>query len=139
MDLQDVAPTVGVGACVALLVALAIPYVLITDAGSTLGAYYASGPVGGGGIAFMALLTVVVLLSGTRGTAEPDLVAGIALVLGVVTLALAVVWAVSIDSTVLFSFPPSAAWIANHRWVVVAVATLVPVSAAGYARGVLRG
>ncbi|SEO35245.1 hypothetical protein SAMN04487948_10214 [Halogranum amylolyticum] len=137
MDLEDVAPTVGVGACVALLVALGIPYVAVTDAGPTLGAYYASGPVGSGGIAFMSLLTVVVLLSGTRGTAEPDLVAGIALVLGVVTFALAVLWAVSVDPTVLFSFPPSAAWIANHRWVVVALAAVVPLAAAGYARGVL--
>ena len=139
MDLKAVAPTVGVGACVALLVALGVPYVAITDAGGTLGAYYASGPVGSGGIAFMALLTIVVFLSGTRGTAEPDLVAGITVVLGIATLALAVVWAISIDPTVLFSFPPSAAWIANHRWVVVAVAALVPASAAAYARGVLWG
>jgi hypothetical protein len=137
MDMEDVAPTVGVGACVALLVALGVPYVAISGGETVLGAYYASGLVGAGGVAFLALLTAVVFLSGTRGTADPDLVAGISLVLGVVTFVLAVLWATAVDETLLFNLPASAAWITNHRWVVVALAAVVPVSAAAYARGVL--
>ncbi|EJN60250.1 hypothetical protein SAMN04487950_2362 [Halogranum rubrum] len=137
MDLEDVAPTVGVGACVALLVALGVPYVAVSGGEAVLGAYYASGPVGVGGVAFMALLTVVVFLSGTRGTAEPDLVAGLALVLGVATFLLTVVWALAVDETLLFNLPASATWMTSHRWVVVAVAAVVPLGAAGYVRGVL--
>lgn len=139
MDLEDVAPTVGVLACVVLLVTLGLPYVLISEGGATLGDYYASGPVGAGGIAFLAVLTVVVFLSGTRGTADPDVVAGITLVLGIVILALAVLWATAVDETLLFNLPASAAWITSHRWAVVGIAAAVPVSAVGYARGVLWG
>lgn len=139
MDLEDVAPTVGVGACVALLVALGVPYVVVDGAAAVLGDYYASGPVGVAGVGFMALLTAVVFLSGTRGTAEPDLVAGITLVLGIVTFALAVLWATAVDETLLFNLPASATWMTSHRWVVVAVALVIPASAAGYARGVLWG
>lgn len=137
MELEDAAPTAGVVACIALLLALGIPYLAISGTGKNLGAYYASGPVGGIGIAFLSLLTIVVFLSGTRGSADPDVVAGIAVVLGVAILAFALVWATAIDSTVLFSFPASAAWIVYHRWVVVALAAAVPASAAAYARGVL--
>ncbi|SDM18750.1 hypothetical protein SAMN04487949_1203 [Halogranum gelatinilyticum] len=139
MELEDVAPTVGVVACAALLVTLGVPYVAVSEPGTVLSEYYASGAVGVGGVAFLAVLTVVVFLSGTRGTADPALVSGIALVLGVVTLALAALWALAVDETLLFNLPASAAWMTSHRWVVVAVAAVVPISAAGYARGVLRG
>jgi hypothetical protein len=37
----------------------------------------------------------------------------------------------------LFSFPASASWIEFHRWVVVALAAVLPASAGLYARSVL--
>jgi hypothetical protein len=135
MQLQDAAPTVGIAACLAILALFAAPYVLISDPGSGLTLYYGAGPVGAIAVGFLALLNVVVLLSATRGRAEPDLVAGFALVLGLAILALTVLWAGSVPRHVVLGFP--AAWMGNHRWVVVVVAALVPVSAAVYARSVL--
>lgn len=137
MNSDEAASTVGVVACLLLLLVLGLPYLVVSDAGNTLGAYYAAGPVGAAGLVFLAPLTVVVLLSGTRGRSDPDLVAGIALVLGVALLGLALLWALSIDRTLLFSFPASASWITSHRWAVVAVAAVIPVSIAAYARSVL--
>lgn len=137
MRLDRVAPLVGVVACVALLLVLGAPYALISDSDAGVTAYYAAGPVGAWGLAFLALVSVIVFLAGRRGRTDPALAAGISLAVGLVMLALAAWWAASVDSNLVFSFPPGAAWISNHRWAVVAVAALVPASAGAYARAVV--
>ncbi|MFC4356741.1 hypothetical protein ACFO0N_02125 [Halobium salinum] len=138
MNAEDVAPYAGVGACLALLAAFAAPYLLVTSPEAPLTAYYGAGPIGANAVAFFSLVAVVVFLAGRRGRTEPDLAAGIALVLGVATLLVALVWALSVDETVLFSFPASASWIEFHPWVVVGVSALVPAAAGVYARAVLN-
>ena len=136
MDAADAAPTAGLVSCLALLAALAAPYLLAAGPETPIGAYYASGPVGAAGVAFIAAVLVVVFLSGKQGRSPPDTVAGVAVVAGLALFVIAVSWALAAGE-VLFSFPPSAAWIEYHRWVVLALAALVPASAGAYARAVL--
>ncbi len=137
MNVADAATTAGIAACGALLLVLAAPFLLIADPGTGLTVYYASGTLGVSGVAFLAVLLVVVFLSGRQQRRDPSIIAGVALVAAVALLALAVTWAVAVDVQNLFSFPASASWITWHRWVVVAVAVLVPASAGAYARAVL--
>lgn len=136
MDTADAAPTAGVIACLALLAALAAPYVLAGGPESPVGVYYASGPVGALGVAFIAAVLVVVFLSGKQGRSPPDTVAGIAVVAGLALFAVALSWALAVEG-VLFNFPADASWIEYHRWVVLVLAALVPATAGAYARAVL--
>ncbi|MFC7098733.1 DUF7548 family protein [Halobaculum marinum] len=137
MDLADAAPTAGVLACVALLLVLAAPFVLIADPGTGLAVYYASGALGVAGVGFLAALLVIVFLSAKQERRAADTVAGVALVASVGLLALALAWALAVDVQNLYSFPASASWIVWHRWLVVGVSAVVPLSAAAYARAVL--
>jgi hypothetical protein len=132
MDLQRAASAAGIVACLLLVVVGFAPAVLVEAAG--VGAYYASGPVGLTAVGFLALVGVIVFLSGRQGRADPATVAGVTVVLGVALAGLSALWAVSIDPTLLFSFPSQYAWLATHRWAVPAVALAVPVAAAVYAR-----
>jgi hypothetical protein len=136
MNADRVAPAAGVAGCVAVLLTLFAPFVLISDPGTGLGIYYAAGPVGGGGsVGFLSLLTVVALLAGLRDRTDPETAAGIALVVALGVFVTAVLWALSVDQEVVFSFP--AAWMGWHRWLVVAVAAVPSVASALYARSVL--
>lgn len=137
MDLTDAAPVAGIVGCLATLLTLAAPYALIDEPGTGLSVYYASGPVGVWGVAFLATLLVVVFLSGWQGRSAPDTVAGVALVGAFALLVLTALWAVSVDVENLLSFPANAQWITDHRWVVLACSAVVPLSATAYARAVL--
>ncbi len=134
MDTARVAPWAGVAASVLALTALAAPYVLLSESDG-LGVYYSAGLFGAWGFAFLALVAIVGFLAGERGNASPEVAAGVALVLGLAMLGLAVAWALSVPSEVVYSFP--AAWMDSHRWVVVVVVAAVPASAAAYARRVV--
>lgn len=134
MDIEDVAPVLGVAGCLALLVVLGLPYLLVEAPGQLLGDYYAAGPVGAGALVFFALIAVVVFAAGRKGRTDPDVAAGIALVLGVAAVAVAVVWALGIDDALLFSFPPEADWIEYHPWAVVAASLSILAAGGLYAR-----
>lgn len=135
MDTTDAAPTAGIVVCLLVLGLLAAPYLLLSEPGTGLGVYYSGGPLGVGAVAFLAVLLVVVFLSGRQRRTPPDTVAGIALVGGVAVLLFALLWAVSVDTDNVYSF--TAQWMAYHRWVVVAASGLLPATAAVYARAVL--
>jgi hypothetical protein len=135
MDTTDAAPTVGILACLAVLLALGAPYVLLTDPGTGLDVYYSDGPLGIGAVAFLAVLLVIVFLSGKQERSDPDTIAGVALVGGLATLGFALLWALSVDQTNVFSF--SADWMGYHRWIVVGASAMIPASAGVYARAVL--
>ena len=139
MERDGVAAVAGVAACLALIAAVFGPYLLgIGDTpGTTAAAYYGSGPFGLYAVAFLALLSVVAFLAGTRGSADPGVAAGVATVLGTGVLAGAGLWALAVNPAVLNSFPPGYSWLTYHRWAVVAVAAVVPVCALAYARAVL--
>ena len=126
----------GAGACVVLLVVLAAPFALLEQPGTGLSVYYQSGPVGAAASAFLAVIGIVVFLSGERGSADPVTVAGIAVTLAGGLALLTVWWALAVDPENVLSF--TAAWMGWHRWVVLAVSLAVFASAVGYAREVLR-
>ncbi|MFB6108402.1 MAG: hypothetical protein ABEJ82_06125 [Haloplanus sp.] len=135
MRTERVAPAVGVVGCLAVLLTMAVPYVVAPGWGSELGQYYAAGPLGAAGVAFLALVCVVVFLAGARGRTDAVTAAGIALVVGVGTLLVALSWALSVSLSTLYGFPFS--WLPDHRWVVVAETAVVVLAAAGYARAVV--
>ncbi|WP_224269552.1 DUF7548 family protein [Haloprofundus salinisoli] len=137
MRTADAAATAGTVVSLVLLVVVAVPYLVVTNPAAPLSAYYAAGSVGANSVGFLSVIAAVAFLSGTRGNAEPDLVAGIAVVLGLAMVVLSLLWATTIDSTLLFSFPPEAAWIQYHRWAVVALSAVVAVVAGVYAREVV--
>ncbi|MDS0293271.1 DUF7548 family protein [Halogeometricum luteum] len=134
---DTVAPTAGAVASLLLAVVVFAPALLVSAGSGLVADYYASGPAGVSVVGFLGLLSVVVFLAGAQERTEPATVAGLTLVLGVAMLALALLWALSVDQTLLFSFPAEYAWIENHRWAVVAVCAVIPVAASAYARGVL--
>jgi hypothetical protein len=137
MDTETAAPTVGAVASLLLAVVVFAPAVAVTEPNVGLAEYYAAGPVGVSVVGFLGLLSVVVFLAGKQGRTDPATIAGLTLVMGVAMLAFALTWALSLDPTLVFSFPQQYAWIENHRWVVVTVAAIVPMAAAAYARAVL--
>jgi hypothetical protein len=137
MDTETAAPTAGAVVSLLLAVVVFAPAVLVTEPNVGVGEYYAAGPVGVSVVGFLGLLSVVVFLAGKQGRTDEATVAGLTLVTGVAMLAFALTWALSLDPTLVFSFPQEYAWIANHRWVVVALAAVVPMAAAAYARAVL--
>lgn len=136
MELDRLAAYVGAGTCVALVAVLAAPFALLEQPGTGLSVYYRSGPIGAAGIAFLAVIGIVVFLSGERGSADAVTVAGIAVTIGVVLALLTLSWALAVDPENVLSF--TAEWMAWHRWVVVGLAVLVLASAGVYAREELR-
>lgn len=127
-----------VGAAAAALLALVVllPSVVVDAPG--VADYYASGPVGLTAVGFVAVVGVVVFLSVRREHSDTATVAGVAVALAVVGVALAVLWALSVDPTVLYSFPPEYAWLERHRWAVVAASLLVAAVASLLARATVR-
>ena len=134
MDRGDAASVAGIVGCLGTLVVLAAPYALVADPGTGLAVYYASGPVGAWGTGFLAALLVVVFLSGKQGRTAPATVSGVALVAALALVGLTALWAVTVDTANLLSFPASAQWMTVHRWAVLAWTVLVAASAAAYAK-----
>src|SRR6056297_316210 len=136
MERERLAPSLGAIGCLVLAVVLSAPYFAITTQSRLLGDYYGAGPLGVVGAIFLATLGVVIFLSSVRGRADPELVAGIMLVVGVAIFGLTALWAASIDATLLFSFPSNVSWIEYHRWVSLGVSAVVAAAAAAYAAAV---
>ncbi|ERH04051.1 MAG: hypothetical protein J07HR59_01178 [Halorubrum sp. J07HR59] len=128
----------GAVACLVTLFVLVIPVITIRGTQQPLGAYYASGPVGAGGIGFFALLGIVVFLSGERGSADPATVAGISLVLSLALVSLAVLWFFSIGDTLLFSFSNQHSWLEWHPVAVIATGLVILAASGGYTAAVIE-
>ncbi|WP_394348799.1 DUF7548 family protein [Halobellus captivus] len=137
VDLDSIAPKLGAVACLLLAGVVFVPALVISAPGTGVAAYYASGPFGVSVVGVLALLTVVVFLAGAQERSDPITLSGVALVAAVAMLLFSLLWAVSIDSTLLFSFPAEYAWIENHRWLVVTGSAVVAVAAGAYARAIL--
>jgi hypothetical protein len=133
---RTIPPTVGALACLATLVAVLAPYLLLpAQETAGLGVYYRFGVVGPWAVALFALVGAVAFLSGREARADPGLVAGATLVVGVAMVLAALQWALAVDTTVLQSIT-TADWIDAHRWLVAGAAAVVPVAATWYARAV---
>ncbi|MFW5911115.1 MAG: DUF7548 family protein [Halolamina sp.] len=139
MDLSEPADVGTLAAGVAVLLALVVfvPLVLVTGTGDTLGAYYAAGPFGVTAVGLLAVVAAVVYLSVGQPHTDALTLSGVGAVVALGVLLTAVIWVLTLDSTVLFSFPAEYAWIENHRWAVLAGASLLTVVSALQARTVL--
>ena len=136
MERDRLAPYLGAVASLTLAVVLSIPYLVVETQSPLLGDYYTAGPLGVVGAVFLATLGIVIFLSSVRGRADPELVAGIMLAVGLTIFVLTALWAVSIDETLLFSFPADVSWIEYHRWVSLAISGVVAAAAAAYGAAV---
>lgn len=136
MGRYRVAANAGALACLAVLVAVGAPFALISRPGTGLPIYYGAGPLGAGAVAFLAVVQPIVLLSGTRGRADPVTAAGAAAAVGLAMLGIAALWALSVPAELVLSFP--AAWMGGHRWAVLAAVVVVAAASGLYAREALR-
>jgi len=121
MEFENPSRLATAAAGVAALVVLVVfaPLAVVTDAGTTLGDYYAAGPFGLTAVGLLAAVAVVVFLSADQPHTDGLMLSGAGLVIAVGTLLFAVLWVLTLDSTVLFSFPTEYAWIERHRWAVL--------------------
>ncbi|WP_135304625.1 DUF7548 family protein [Haloarcula amylovorans] len=132
MDDLRTAPTVGIVGCVLYLLALAVPYLLV-ETTSAVGAYYASGALSPVIPAVFALVAIIVFAAGREGRTDPSVAAGAAIVLGLFIVGLTLLWAMTVPVSLVLGLTESTL-IEHHRWAVVAVALLVPLGAAWFAR-----
>lgn len=128
------APLVGIGGCVLVLVALALPYSLVaTSPGTAIGTYYGTGAVNPLVAGLFALVSVIVLAAGREGRTDPGLAAGVALALGAFITLLIALWAATVPQNVVFDMDAPAV-IQHHRWATAAVSLLVPAASLWWAR-----
>lgn len=133
MEATEVAPRLGAAASLAALLLVAVPYALV-DAGS-VGVYYGVGPVGPPLLSLFLAVTLVALLSGTAGRADPATVAGVSLVFGLVVAGFGLWWAVA--ATEVVGGLPVTATFDYHRWAFAGAGLVVVAAAAWYARQVV--
>lgn len=132
MEYENPSRLATAAAAVAALLTVVVfgPLAVVAGTGSTLSDYYAAGPFGLTAVGLLAAVTVVVFLSADQPHTDGLMLSGAGLIVAVGTLLLAVLWIVTLDSAVLFSFPAEYAWIENHRWAVL-VGTLALTTVAG--------
>ncbi len=126
MDDLRIAPLVGIVGCLAVLLALGAPYVLVEDA-SGIGLYYSSGAVNPLLAGLFAMVALIALAAGREGRSDPAMAAGVALVLGGVITVIAMAWALTARVDVV-------AIDTAHRWLVAVMSVFVPAGAAWFAR-----
>ncbi|MDS0282872.1 DUF7548 family protein [Haloarcula onubensis] len=126
-------PTVGIVGCVAYLVVLVAPY-LVVETTSAVGAYYGAGALSPAIAAVFALLAIIVLAAGREGRTDPSLAAGAGLVLGVFIVGLSLLWATTVPTSLVLGLTESTL-IEQHRWALVAAAVPIPLGAAWFAVG----
>ncbi|RRJ33428.1 DUF7548 family protein [Halocatena pleomorpha] len=131
MDDVRLAPVIGIVGCVSVVLALAIPYAILSPTAANT--YYTSGAFNPLFAGLFALVCVVVFASGRSQRSDPALSAGICLVFGLFIAGFAAVWAVTVPEQLAFSYPTGAAF-EHHRYVVVLAALIVPLSAVWYTR-----
>lgn len=129
MDRVELAPTAGIVACLAVLAALAWPY--LQESAASVGLYYASGAITPLTAGLFALVAVIVFAAGREERSDPALAAGAALVLGLFILVVSVAWALTARVDVLGG---TGGLLPTQRWVLAAVSVLVPAAALWYAR-----
>ncbi|WP_267639266.1 DUF7548 family protein [Haloarchaeobius amylolyticus] len=126
-------PTVGIAAAIAFLVAVFVPYVTLSETAiSGLGTYYGVGVVAPTYLTLFALVAAIVFAAGREGRTEPDLAAGVTLVLGVVMAALTLFWA--LDAGAVVSSLGTEDWMEYHPWAVFLCSTLIALCSLWYAR-----
>ena len=136
MEIRHAASHLGALACLLLAIVLAGPYLLVEGHQHLLAEYYTAGPLGVVGVVFLSALGVVIFLSGERGRADPNLVAGIMLVTGIAIVGMTALWAFSVPDAVVSGFPMDYTWIEYHSMAGLVLSIVVAVTTGVYARSV---
>ena len=113
---------VGLLLCLALLAALAVPYLVATT--TAVGTYYESGVPGAYGVAAVTMLSFVAFWLELAGRVDAATAAGALLGFGLLLVVLAVLWATTVPSEVVMGLS-TVDEMAYHRWLVVALAGLI--------------
>jgi hypothetical protein len=124
MDHGRTAPLVGIAGAVAVVLALAYPYVAVDG---TVGLYYGSGLVNPLVAGLLVLVSIIVLAAAREERTDPAFAAGVVLIFGAFATALLVLWATTVRIDAVEISP-------LHRWATAAVSLVVPVAGAWYAR-----
>ncbi|WP_225334348.1 DUF7548 family protein [Halomicrobium urmianum] len=132
MDALRLAPTVGIVASLAVLVALLAPF-LAVEQGSAVGTYYGAGAVNGLSVGLFAAVALVAFAAGREGRSAPDTIAGVTIVLGLFAAVMGLLWAFTVPQSLVTQLT-TATWLNSHRWLVVALTIVIPVAAGWYAR-----
>jgi hypothetical protein len=115
-----------------VLVSLALPYAVVAE-DSAVGVYYGTGALNTLIVGLFAVVAFVVFAAGYYERSAPDLVAGVALVLGLFMLVVTALWIATLPSGFVGQLT-SETLLSYHRWLLLAVVALVPVSAGWYTR-----
>ncbi|MCU4750867.1 hypothetical protein OB919_02535 [Halobacteria archaeon AArc-curdl1] len=126
-------PTLGIIASLAYGIIAIAPYVFLEVDSTVIDVYYDVSLAGPQFLSLLAVVAFVLFAAGRQGRTEPDTVAGLTLVLGVVLTVLTLAWAVAVPTELVLE-GGDVTWFEYHRWVAVVVAALVPVAAAWYTR-----
>jgi len=124
MEQARTAPLAGVAGCLAVLAALAYPYLAVDG---SVGAYYGSGVVNPLVAGLLAAVALIVFAAGREERTEPDFAAGVALAAGLFVTLIVLAWAATVRIDVLEITP-------LHRWATVVFSLTVPGAGAWYAR-----
>ena len=141
MEDRRLAPTVGIVASLLVAVLLAVPYGVVD--GEAVANYYGAGVLSPWVGGLLALVEVVVFAAGREDRTDPETAAGFGLGLGVATVAVFALWAVTVPAEVplqLTTDEPlvgpltTGTVVEYHRWVTAGAALFVPAAGAWYAR-----
>jgi len=137
MNEVRVAPTAGIVACLLVVVALLLPYLLVTEA-SAVTAYYGAGAITPLAAGLFALVGVIVFAAGREERTDPPLAAGAGLVFGLFSTAVVGAWALTVPVSVVLQLGTAGGAVATllefHRYFVTIAAVLVAVAGGWYAR-----
>lgn len=133
MDREQAAAGLGIGAALAVVLLVLVPYA-IAD-GRAVGVYY-SGLVGPPLAGLFASVAAIGLAGAARERTDPATGAGVVVVLGVLTLALLAPWAAGVSPSLVGGLTTVAAF-EHHRWALVAAAGGMVAAGAWFARAVV--
>lgn len=133
MSGERTAAGLGVVAALAVVVLVLAPY-MVADA-RAIGVYY-GGLVGPPLAGLFAAVVAIGLAGAIRERTDPATAAGVAVVLGVLTLALLVPWAAGVSPTLVGGMTTVAAF-EHHRWGLLAAALVLAAAGTWYAKAVV--
>ncbi len=142
-------PTLGIVAAVAYVFVALAPYlaaslgpdesegaaamIALPVERALLELYFTAGLAGPDLLSLFAVVTVVLFAAGRQGRSEPDLIAGVTLVVGIVLCLGTVHWALAVPEAVIAN-ASGPLWFEYHRWLTAFVSLGVPIAAGWYAR-----
>jgi hypothetical protein len=132
MTQRDLAPVLGIVACVLVGVGFAVPYQLVGES-SAVNTYYGTGainPLIGG---LFCLVAIILFAAGRTDRTDQALAAGASLSLGFVLVIVVAVWAATVPEEVVVGMGTNTL-VQYHRWALLLVAAGVPLASGWYAR-----